>query len=178
MPTANRCCLLLPLLLPLLLLAQRPQTAEIRSLNGQPTLFLNQQPELPFMYALTHVTGGRWSWEELPAHNLRQMGEAGVRLFQIDLWLEDIWKEKEPSLDMALVKRQIRGVLDACPGAAVMVRLHVNAPLWWNRSHLEECVQYADGPLQDLPSGLPFNHEDGDILRANRASLASELWRE
>jgi len=164
-------------LLPCLLLAQRPQTAEIRMLNGQPTLYVNQQPELPYMYALTHVTGGRWSWEELPAHNLRRMGEAGLRLFQVDLWLEDIWKEKEQALDMALARRQIRGVLDACASGAVVVRLHVNAPVWWNRSHPEECVQYANGPVQDLAVGLPFNHEDGDVVRANRASLASARWR-
>ena len=176
---AANCYSLLPLLLllPSFLSAQRTQTAEIRPLNGKPTLYVNQQPELPFMYALTHVTGGRWSWEELPAHNLQRMGDAGIRLYQVDLWLEDIWKEKEKRLDMNLARRQIRGVLDACPDAALVVRLHVNAPFWWNRAHPEECVQYADGPVQDLPTGLPFNHEDGDILRANRASLASELWR-
>ncbi|MFN0173369.1 MAG: hypothetical protein ACKVU0_01885 [Saprospiraceae bacterium] len=168
---------LLLALLPAILLAQRPQTAEIRTLNGQPTLYVNEQPELPFMYALTHITGGRWSWEELPAHNLRRMGEAGVRLFQVDLWLEDIWKENEKQLDMGLTRRQIRGVLDACPGGAVVVRLHLNAPVWWNRIHPEECVQYANGPVEDLPIGFPFNHEDGDILRGKRASLASELWR-
>ncbi|MFN0216836.1 MAG: hypothetical protein ACKVT2_21480 [Saprospiraceae bacterium] len=165
------------LFFPVFLFAQRPQIAEIRQLNSQPTLFVNQKPELPFMYALTHVTGGRWSWEELPAHNLRRMGETGLRLFQVDLWLEDIWKENLQALDMALARRQIRGVLDACPGASVVVRLHVNAPLWWNRAHPQECVQYADGPVQELPNGLPFNHEDGDVVRSNRASLASELWR-
>lgn len=169
---------LLLLFLPALLSAQAAQTAAIRSLQGQPTLFVNQQPELPFLYAITHVSGGRWTWEELPAHNLGQMSAAGVRLYQVDLWLEDLWKENESHLDMALARRQIRGVLDACPSASVVVRLHVNAPLWWNRAHPDECVQYANGPVMDLPSGLPFNHEDGDVVRANRASLASLLWRQ
>ncbi len=164
--------------LPHFLHAQRAQTAEIRLLHGQPTLYVNQQPELPFLYALTHVTGGRWSWEEMPAHHLRQMSEVGVRLFQVDLWLEDIWKANEKQLNMALVQRQIRGVLDACPNGAVVVRLHVNAPFWWNQTHPAECVQYADGPVQDSPTGLPFNYEDGDLVRASRASLASVLWRE
>ncbi|MEO6759530.1 MAG: hypothetical protein ABIO24_08760, partial [Saprospiraceae bacterium] len=161
-----------------LLIAQRAQTAEIRPFNGLPILYVNQQPELPFLYALTHVTGGRWSWEELPAHNLRQTVTAGVRLFQVDLWMEDIWLENTPKLNMALARRQIRGVVDACPNGAVVLRLHVNAPFWWNRTHPEECVQYADGPNQDLPVGLPFNYEDGDVVRANRASLASERWRQ
>ena len=157
--------------------AQRAQTAAIRNLGGQPTLFVNQQAELPFLYATTHAVGGRWTWEELPAHNLQQMSKAGVRLFQVDLWLADIWKENEKQLDMRLARRQIRGVLDACPAGAVVVRLHVNAPMWWNRAHPEECVQYADGSVLDLPEGLPFNNEDSDVLRARRASLASELWR-
>ena len=163
--------------LPGTLCAQRAQTAEIRTINGQPTLYVNQRPELPFLYALTHVTGGRWSWEELPAHNLRRMSEAGIRLFQVDLWLEDIWKPNEKQLDMDLVRRQIRGVLLAAPDGAVVVRLHVNAPFWWNRAHPEEGVQYANDAVQDQPSGLPFNYEDGDVLRARRASLASLLWR-
>ncbi|MBL7827235.1 MAG: beta-galactosidase [Saprospiraceae bacterium] len=157
--------------------AQKPQTASVGLQNGHPTLLLNGKPELPFMYALTHVTGGRWSWEELPAHNLRQMASVGVRLYQVDLWLEDIWKSPGAALDIQLVQRQVGGVLAACPGAAVVVRLHVNAPVWWRKGHPEESVLYADGPAADLPVGLPFNHEDGDIFRCDRTSLASERWR-
>lgn len=157
--------------------AQRAQVAAIRSVHGQPTLFVNQAAELPLFYALTHVTGGRWSWEELPAHNLRRMAGVGLRLFQVDLWLEDIWLEKATALNMDLVRRQIGGVLSACPSASVVVRLHVNAPFWWNLAHPEECVQYANGAVEDLPSGPPFNYEDGDVVRASRASLASERWR-
>lgn len=164
------------LLSPLWLFSQ--QTAAIKTISGKPVLFLNNQPELPFLYALTHVTGGRWSWEELPAHNLKIMGEAGVRLFQVDLWLQDIWQEGHSELDMALARKQLRGVLDACPGAAIILRIHVNAPPWWLRLHPSEAVEYADGPADDLPSGLPFNNEDGDILRARRTSLASLRWRQ
>ncbi|MCC6463085.1 MAG: hypothetical protein IT260_21625 [Saprospiraceae bacterium] len=171
------CKLLLLLLLPLLLAAQKKQTAEIRVLDGTPTLFVNEQPELPFWYALTHVSGGRWSWEELPAHNLRNACADGIRVFQVDLWLADIWSAGEKPLDMALARRQLRGVLDACAEAAIVLRLHVNAPMWWNRAHPDECTQFADGPLEEFPEGLPFNHEDGDIYRSRRASLASEKWR-
>ncbi len=169
-------CLLL-VILQLQLPAQNPQTAAVQTRNGQPVLVVNGQPELPFFYALTHVVGGRWSWEELPAHHLRQMAAAGIRLYQVDLWLEDLWPEKAAHLDLALARRQIRGVLDACPHAAVVVRLHVNAPRWWARAHPDECVYFANGPLEDLPEGLPFNHEDGDPDRARRASLASWLWQ-
>jgi hypothetical protein len=173
MKTTLTLCLLLSTLLP----AQKPHIADIRQVNDEPMLFVDGKPELPFMYALTHVTGGRWSWEELPAHNLRNFSKIGVRLFQVDLWLEDLWKEGAIHPDLNLAKRQVKGVLDACPGASVVIRLHVNAPLWWNQAHPEECVQFADGPVEDRLSGLPFNHEDGDLDRSIRASLASERWR-
>lgn len=174
--TAWRVCLLAAAF-PFFLFAQKIQTAEVRPLNSRPVLLVNGRPELPFFYALTHAVGGRWSWEELPAHNLRQMASAGIRLYQVDLWLADLWHENERRLDLTLARRQIRGVLDACPGAAVVVRLHVNAPGWWNRRYPEECVQFADGPTEERPEGLPFNHEDGDTERGVRASLASERWR-
>lgn len=164
-------------LLPLLLGAQKSRTAEVRVVHNSPVLFVDNQPELPFFYALTHVTGGRWSWEELPAHNLRQIAACGVQLYQVDLWLEDLWLENASRLNLDLARRQIRGVLDACPEAAVVLRLHVNAPRWWVRRHPEECVQFANGPVEDLPEGLPFNHEDGDTERGRRASVASQRWR-
>lgn len=160
-----------------LLPAQKIKTAEVRSFDGVPALVVDGQRQLPFMYALTHVVGGRWSWEELPAHNLGNACAVGIRIFQVDLWFEDIWRKDRHDLDMELVKRQLRGVLDACPDAGIVVRLHVNAPLWWNRANPGECVQFANGPLEKFPEGLPFNHEDGDIYRGVRASLASEKWR-
>lgn len=158
-------------------MAQKAKTAEVRSHDGLPALWVDGQRQLPFFYALTHVVGGRWSWEELPAHNLRRAGEVGIKLYQVDLWFEDIWQEGRKALDMDLVRRQLRGVLDACPDAGIVVRLHVNAPMWWNRAHPDECVQFANGALEKFPEGLPFNHEDGDIFRSLRASLASEQWR-
>ena len=170
--TLSLCLLALPAM------AQKAKTAEIRMLDGAPALLVDGQPELPFLYALTHVGGGRWSWEELPAHNLRNNCADGIHLFQVDLWFEDIWLPGRKKLDIDLARRQVRGVLDACPGAGVVVRLHVNAPMWWNRAHPEECVQFANGPVEDYPTDLPFNHEDGDIYRSVRASLASVRWRD
>ena len=160
-----------------LLPAQKTKTAEVRPFDGVPALWIDGERQLPFMYALTHVVGGRWSWEELPAHNLGNACEVGIRLYQVDLWFEDIWLKDRKSLDMDMVRRQLRGVLDACPDAGIVVRLHVNAPMWWNRANPGECVQFANASLEKSPEGLPFNHEDGDIYRSLRASLASEKWR-
>ena len=78
---------------------------------------------------------------------------------------------------MDLVRRQIRGVLDVNPQAAISIRLHVNAPPWWNDANPDEITQYADGPVADIPErGLhrPLEH---DLDRTPRASMASLKWR-
>lgn len=85
---------------------------------------------------------------------------------QVDLYLEDIWLNGRDSLDMAKVRRQVRGALDQCPQASVVIRLHVNAPFWWNEAHPDECTEYADGPIQtDLQAGAPYHNEQFDIDR-------------
>lgn len=72
------------------LLAAAPKSAEVRSHAGRPTLFVDGQPVVPDFYALTHAYGARWSWEEVPQRNLKNFGDLGFRLFQLDLYLEDI----------------------------------------------------------------------------------------
>lgn len=158
--------------------AQGPLRAKVAPYQGRPTIFINDQPHSPQIYALTHAFGGRWSWEEKPVRNLRNFCEAGIRLFQVDLYLEDIWPKNAEHLDLEKARRQVRGVLDACPDAAVFMRLHTNAPYWWNEQHREECTGYADGPVDSQTYGPPRNLEDGDPDRPLRASLASLRWRQ
>lgn len=153
-------------------------SAKVAPYQGRPTIFINDVPHSPQIYALTHAYGGRWSWEEKPARNLRNFCEAGIRLFQVDLYLDDIWREGAADLDLDKARRQVRGVLEACPDAAVFLRLHTNAPHWWNARHREECTEYADGPVDQQSYGPPRHLEDGDPDRALRASLASLRWRQ
>lgn len=155
----------------------QPKSAEVRPFNGRPTIFVNDKPEAPAFYALTHSYGGRWSWEEIASRNLQNFCAIGTRLFQVDLYFEDIWKADSDTLTIALAQKQVRGVLDVCPEASVVIRVHVNAPFWWNEANPDKCTQYADGPRVDRPYGAPFNNEDGDTERALRASLASAKWR-
>ena len=80
--------------------------------------------------------------------------------------------------DIELARKQIRGILDACPEAAVMLRLHVNSPPWWNQAHPEECVQWAGAslgksPLWGLAKTVPMEE---DLYRLPRHSLASQRW--
>jgi hypothetical protein len=157
--------------------AQQAKTAAVKTFNGKPTLFVNNQPVSPNFYALTHAYGARWSWEEVPQRNLKNFADIGFRLFQLDLYFEDIWYKGANELDIAKAQRQVRGLLDVCPDASVVIRVHVNAPFWWNEQNLDECVQFANGPVDQRNYGAPFNNEDGDVDRPLRASLASMKWR-
>ena len=158
--------------------AQTLKSAVIKPYNGRPTIFVNGKPQSPFFYALTHAYGGRWSWEEVPARNLHNFAQIGIKLFQVDLYLEDIWYKNSKTIDIKKAQRQVRGVLDQCPDANVVIRIHVNAPFWWNEAHPEECTQFADGPVDTtLKAGAPFHNEEHDIHRALRASLASAKWK-
>jgi hypothetical protein len=122
------------------------------------------------------MPGGRFSWEEIPQHNIRQFCDKGIQLFQFDISFEDIWKQ-DGSLDILQAQQQIRGVLQVCPNAAVIFRLHVNAPNWWLDQHQEEVVAYADTTaIRREGYGLKSPIMD-DTRPMERISLASAKWR-
>jgi beta-galactosidase len=156
---------------------EEPLGARIAMQLGRPTLFRDGQPALPNIYALGHCPGYRFAWEERAQYSIAEFARAGVRLFQAEVWMEHLWpSEREFSIERA--RKQIRGILDACPEAAVMLRLQVNAPAWWNQAHPEECVEWANGPLEHphgwgIPTWVPIEF---DLRRVPRASLASQRW--
>ena len=153
-----------------------PLSAHLKNRAGRPTLVINDRAQPPLIYALTDCPGARWTWEEVPARNLRVFAEHGVRLFQVNLWYEQLITP-DNRLDLTLARRQIAGVLQVCPDAAVMIRLHVVAPRWWCEQHPHECVAYADAAIDDtVPWGLrrPLV---GDAGTPRRASFASNAWR-
>ncbi len=153
-----------------------PLSSEIRMHNNRPTIFINNRPESPVIYALTDVPGGRWSWEELPQHNIRQFCTQGIRLFQVDLFFDHCW-QPDGTMDISAARRQIAGILSVCPDASVFFRFHVTAPKWWMREHPDEWVRYADvEPRDESSEGMPrIIEEDNGPVR--RVSMASLLWK-
>ncbi len=171
------CCLLLINLFysGLSLVAQSPISARVAKFNNRPTIFLNDKPEYPMFYSLTDVPGGRWTWEELPRYNMESFCKQGIKLIQVDLAFDHVWKEDGP-IDIKLAQRQLRGVLDVCPQAAIFIRFHVNPPKWWQEKNPEENTIYADGPsMPDIDWGLQRLIED-DEENPTRTSLASGKW--
>ena len=161
----------------LISIAQNQKYSQIKVFNGRPTIFINATPVSPIFYATTHAYGGRWSWEEVPQRNISNFCQIGVKLFQVDLYLEDIWKKNSDTIDIIKTRRQVAGVLEVCPEASVVVRVHLNAPFWWNDQNPDELTSYLDGPLDNRRYGAPFNNEDGDTERSARASLVSDKWK-
>ncbi|MCX6619717.1 MAG: hypothetical protein NTY38_01285, partial [Acidobacteria bacterium] len=151
--------------------------AEIRPWAGKPTLFINGRPTYPAFYALTDALGGRWSFDELPSLAIQQFVKAGFRLFQVDLFLESVWPKPGP-LDIDLARRQLRGILDHCPGAAIVIRWHLNAPRWWIEQHPEEWTRWANGDLETQDRTQPVRILMDDLRRLPRVSLASKPWLE
>jgi hypothetical protein len=156
-----------------------PVSVQIKTHGDRPTIFVNGKPETPMIYTITDSPGGQWSWDEFPQWNIHNFSKAGYNIIQVSLWLQDIWKP-DGSLDMALVQRQFAGVLKAAPNAVVMLRLHINAPFWWNDANPNETVAFADMEAKShkTPWGIQRHTTDEDDLAGGKMhSLASLKWR-
>ncbi len=153
----------------------KPINAEVRNYKGKPTIFINGEPHSPMIYSLTDQPGGRLSTDEVPQLNIKLFADLGVKLFQLDLPMDEIWMESgEISLDRA--KQQVNGVLEVCPDAAIFFRLHVNAPKWWIKKYPEENVKYDKYDAKPDPESAKRQIIYHDAGLAERFSLASKKW--
>ncbi|MEX0326177.1 MAG: beta-galactosidase [Puniceicoccaceae bacterium] len=153
-----------------------PRSSRVEMINGRPMIIVNDQPVYPMIHSLTDVPSGRWSWEELPQHNIRNFGQAGIRLFQLDIALEHIWPAPD-KWDMTLARKQVAGVLEVCPEASVIFRFHVRAPRWWLKAHPEEWVVYADADYKEEQAYGLLRIIEHDNNPVRRVSMASRKWR-
>jgi hypothetical protein len=148
----------------------------VKMYNGRPVIMIDNQPHYPLLYSLTDVPGGRWSWEELPNYNIQNFYKSGFRLFQLDIFLDHLWRE-DNSIHLDTLQMQINGLLKYCPGAVVFLRFHVNPPKWWQRQHPEENTLYADTvATPDIDWGVQRIIQD-DERTPPRTSLASARWK-
>lgn len=150
----------------------------IKDYNNRATIFINDIPIEPVIYALTDWRGGRLSYEESTSTSIGKFAKAGVKLYQLDINFEDMWK-KDDSLDITIALKQIQGILDKKPDGAVFFRLHTNPPKWWLNENPSEWVQYANTRIQeepDEPALLSYLHFDQKPVP--RPSFASDKYKE
>lgn len=155
--------------------ATTPISAAVRTWNGRPTLHIRDQPVYACFYALTDCPGGRFSFDEGPALSIRQFTDAGFRLFQLDLFLQDLWTSPS-TFSIDLLRRQIRGILAQCPDGAVVLRWHLNPPKWWIAQNPGELCRYANGDFEKIERSVPVRVLQDDLRRTPRVSLASRKW--
>jgi len=136
---------------------------------------INNRLAPPRIYALSTDVGLRRTWEEAPRYCLELFARQGMRLFQVDVWLDQMWTAPD-RFDIDLARRQIRGLLDVCPDAAVMFRLHVNSPPWWNDLHPDQCVRFADVEVKHLYINPVLSQLIEDLNPRPRHSIASKQW--
>ncbi|MEC3880059.1 hypothetical protein [Parapedobacter sp. 10938] len=137
--------------------------AEVKDREGVPTLFVNGTPYPP--YAYMSYLGESQFYEE--------MEEAGLHLYNIPAYLGDrginsvsgikpfrspIWVGHD-ELDYTSIIADFEELIAADPQALAIIRIHLDAPEWWESSHPEHAS------LQ--PDGSTF-----------RTSLYSALWRD
>ena len=154
-----------------------PISARVESLAGRPTLLINEVAYAPLIYALSDCPGARNSWEEVPQRNITEFYRQGVRLFQLDVWLNQILAA-DGSIDITYAERQIHGVTAVAPDGAVMLRLHLNPTTEWCETHPDECVGYADTTPIDPPRHGLMRPLADDGARPLRASFYSKVWQD
>ena len=141
---------------------------------GRPRIFINGEEVQPVIYGLSDIEAWR-SWKPETRKNIRLFAQQGIKIVLIDSELRHCWKpDGAPVIDS--IRADIRGVIAAEPDAAVLIRLHVNAPYWWMKDHPEEMVEFADGPWEDDGKFDNIRLISNDLPRVMRVSLASEKW--
>lgn len=155
---------------------QIPLAGKVEQWNGRPTIFINNKPTYPMIYALTDLPSGRLTYEEMPQHNIHQFCKAGVKMFYFCLFLDQMWSS-DGKFDITIAQKQIRGVLEVCPEAAIIIRLHMHAPKWWLDQYPEEAMKYSSGPPLADVNGRFMRSQHDDPVRPRRYSMASQRWK-
>jgi hypothetical protein len=150
--------------------------AKIEMYNDRPTIFIDNKPVPSIIYGLTDWPGGRLSYEESTVFSIKRFASAGVKLYQLDISFKDMWL-KDGSLDISIALKQIKGIIDIIPDAAVFFRLHTNPPKWWYADNESEWVRYANTevyPEPEMNKIQSYMHYDQKPVP--RPSFASEKW--
>ena len=137
-------------------------TAQVKIHNGTPTLFVDGQPTFYGLMWGSAPTPEAYALKECA----RLYGEAGIHFFTFDIGTYGSppeWRGlKEGQVgpyDFSTLKARFQHVIDADPQAHFHLRIHLEAPEWWQKLYPAECELLSDG-------------------RRMGQSFASQVWRE
>lgn len=150
--------------------------SRITTHKGRPTITIDGEYFAPIIYSLTDCPGGRLSYEETPTEAISRFVNMGFKLFQFDIWFDDMWFS-DGSFDISVARKQIRGVTDICKDAKVFFRFHTTPPKWWNLENMDQLTEFADtkARLEEYRPGVQ-RYLIQDLDPVYRHSFASKKW--
>jgi len=145
--------------------------ASVRNHRGVPTLFIKGEPVDGTLY-LSYLPDLK---------NFQEFAAAGYRLFGVSCNISDeginsrsgllpfrrpIWTA--PGVyDFTDLDADLETVCRACPDALILLRVHLDAPSWWQRRYPDECNRLADGTaLRQSFASRVWLAEAAEVLRA------------
>ena len=136
--------------------------ANVKVLDGIPKLFINEKPYPPYAY-MSYLGEEKY---------YKEAADVGIHLYNIPAYLGDrginsssgigpfrsaIWIG-EDKYDYSSIIKDFDEILKADSEAKVIIRLHLDPSLWWEKLNPDETCQLPDGTTL-------------------RASFTSEKWR-
>jgi len=145
--------------------------------KGYPELLIDGVSVVPIVYALSDFPGAK-SNTVYAQRNIRNFGEQGINIVALDTDLRLGWRKGLP-FDPEPLIAEISDALEANEKAKFIIRLHINAPYWWCKDNLDECVLYRTPEGEQL--GLDCGEDYVRLIRGDktnelRASAASEKF--
>lgn len=150
-------------------------SAEIRFIDGRPVLSVNGQETPPLIYGLSDIPAWR-SWNPPVQKNIANFARQGVRIVQTDSEIRKCWAEDNRLGSLDPILRDLDGVLQVEPDAAILMRIHLNAPRWWALHHPDDICVFGDTDYVDDHKELQDRLIANDLDATMRVSVASEAW--
>lgn len=167
--------------IPLLLLLIRPlcpvvaqstgyNVAGVRPLQGVPSLFINGQAYPPFFY-MSYLGEEQY---------YREAAATGIHLYSLPCYLGDRGINTESGIgpfrkplwtgvnqyDFSAIREDFEKLLLADPAAKVIVRLHLDPPLWWENAHPDADCRLPDGStFRQCFASEKWKQETGRVLK-------------
>ncbi len=136
--------------------------SEVRVTGNEPALWVNGKRVPPFAY-MSYLGESRY-YKEVGDHGMKiyclpaYLGDqginsaSGIKPFRRSFWIG------ENKYDFSIIEEEFRKLTDVQPDADVIIRVHLDPPVWWEKANPDEVCR--------LPDGSAF-----------RVSFSSEQWR-